>query len=115
MGIKPMDECKKGDIELDSFKPGAKPETSKLEIIVEQSSNKDGVTITLWKKEDDKFQIGLCNDKETIPENRWPKLVYYRDYKKDDLPWALYEACCDVYGCLPYPEAEAYNKRKRLI
>ena len=109
MGVRKLEDCKKGDIEKTSFKP----DIPKFEILVERSShNRDDVRVTLWKKEDDKFQVSL------LPCGENNKIIPYREYKQEDkgeaLPWALYEGCCDVYGCSPYPEAEAYYKRKGL-
>lgn len=103
MGLRKIDKCGKGDIEMSSFKP----EIPEFEILVERSlPNKDGVTIRLWKKEDNKFQVGLIRDgKDT-------KIIPYKEYEVEALPWGLYEGCCDVYGCLPYPEAEAYYRRR---
>ena len=104
MGITPDSKCRKGD------------RSSVEENLVERSStNEKDESISLWKKEDGKFQIACCDDKKSNETDKWQKLVSYQDYEKDDLPWALYEGCCDVYGCSPYPEAEAYYRRKGLL
>jgi len=71
--------------------------------VVEQSStNQEGETVSLYKKKDGKFQIG-CGNKILVP---------FQAYAKLGLPWALYEACCEEYGCSPYPEAEIYYRRR---
>ena len=100
MDEKKLSDCRKGD-------------RSENDNLVERSStNEKNETISLWKKEGSKFQIACCDDKKSNERDKWQNLVNFQDYVKDDLPWALYEACCDVYGCSPYPEAEAYYRRK---
>jgi len=106
MGIKPLDKCNKGDIEKSSFKP----EIPEFEVLVERSSTNDAVTVTLWKKQDDKFQVGYFRAGEKPRALRG-----YNELKDENKAWKAYEECCDGLGCSPYPKAQAYYKRKGII
>ena len=101
MDEKKLSDCRKGD-------------RSENDNLVERSTtNEKQETISLWKNKEGNFQVSLCDDKKSSERNKWGSpLVNFQHYVNDDLPWALYEACCDVYGCSPYPEAEAYYRRK---
>ena len=63
---------------------------SPIEILVERSSTNNRVTVTMWKRHDDKFQVA----KKQVGQQK-------------------YEDCCDKpeNGCSPYPEAKDYYGR----
>lgn len=91
MGFRKIEECEKGDI-------------CSFEICVERSlPNKDGVTITLWKREDDRFQVSKGLEKLRRYE------IGEAEARK------VYENYCDDNGYLPYPQAKEYFERKGLL
>ena len=91
MGFRKIEDCQKGDM-------------CSFEILVERSSIKNNKVITLWKREDDKFQISLYDGRS---------LRTLRKYSPDELnARQAYEDLCDDYECLPYPEADSYYRRK---
>lgn len=90
MGYRKIEECNKGDI-------------CSFEICVERSSTKRGITVRMWKREDDKFQVE-CYDKNKIGNDRFfDKRRYTLGETKAR---EAYVERCDKYGCLPYPEPE---------
>lgn len=92
MAYREIEECQKGDI-------------CSFEILAERSSTENNNVITLWKREDDWFQITLYNGKG---------LKKLRKYSPDEAnARQAYEDFCEQYECLPYPEADDYYRRKR--
>ena len=102
MGIREGKECKKGDVAEDVLH---------YEILVERSSTKNGVTVTIWKHEDDTFEVAH-ND-----GIKWTSidLPSGRRIKNEAEAREGYENYCYDNGYLPYPEAEAYYRRKGLL
>ena len=98
MEFKKLEEYGKGDI--------------CLEVLVERSSTRDSVTISLWKNQDGKFQVALCDEKVRGKE-RWKAIRPFRENETRAREW--YENYCHDNGHLPYPEAEAYYRRKGLL
>lgn len=93
MAFRPIEECDKGDI-------------CSFEICVERSSTKSRITVQMWKREDDKFQVA-CYDKGD--DTFFDKRKYAPDEANSR---EAYEKSCEKYECLPYPETAAYYKRK---
>lgn len=89
--------CGKGDI-LDS-----------IEILVEQSSPDNRVTVTMWKRHDDKFGVA----KRRVG-GKFEDIVKYDDGKNETEARRVYEDSCDGNGCSPYPEAKEYYKKKGI-
>jgi hypothetical protein len=91
MGFRKVEDCQKGDM-------------CSFEILVERSSTKNHRVDTLWKRENDKFQIALY-DRRNIRT--------LRKYSPDQISARqAYEDFCEEYECLPYPEADSYYMRK---
>lgn len=107
MENKKLEEFGKGDIDL------------YFEICVERSTTEKGVTITLWKNQKGKYQVGICYDKgelEILRFNRDDGSKYDGQYQEYDGngTWLKYEEGCDYKGCLPYPKADDYRRRRDL-
>lgn len=95
MGFKRLEECDKGDI-------------ASIEICVERSStNGKKETISLWKREDDKFQVALYDGGKfrVLRYDRGDGSKYDGKFQPYDGAgaWVKYEEGCDRYGCSPYP------------
>ncbi len=67
---------------------------SPIEILVERSSTNNRTTVTMWK---------------------WEIIIKYEENKSEAEARRVYEDSCNGNGCSPYPEAEAYYKRKGLL
>jgi hypothetical protein len=86
MGIK-LEEYDKGDIYF--------------EICVERSTIVNDVTITLWKRSDSAFQVGIFRVGDRLRAMR-----NFKKYENDKGAWREYEKCCAETGCSPYPKAD---------
>ena len=100
MGFRKPEKCGKGDISV-------------CEILIERSSPKDGATISLWKKQDDEFEVASYDEKKR--GKKWHNVYPHKKYENEAEAREWYENYCCDNGYLPYPEAEAYYRRKGLL
>ena len=83
---------------------------SPIEILVERSSTNNRTTVTMWKRHDDKFHVA-----KKVVGQPWEIIIKYEENKSEAEARRVYEDSCNGNGCSPYPEAEAYYKRKGLL
>lgn len=108
MCVKDALECEKGDMSRQGLS---------YEIVIEQSSpNSEEATYSMWKR-----VRGMENEfKRELSVWHCYREERKMRFAEPDLKWTTdevearkaYEKCCDENGCSPYPEAEAYFKRK---
>jgi len=104
MGFKRIIDCYQGDIDESISR--------QVEVVVERSSesaNDKKEIITLWKK-GDKFCIGYFRNGE-IKDN----IHGYNSKRVQANPWETYEDECKSRVCLPYPRAEEYYRKNKLL
>ncbi|MBI4303843.1 MAG: hypothetical protein HY665_05850 [Chloroflexi bacterium] len=99
MGIKTDKECKKGDAAKETLR-------FQFQVLVERSvPNKEGIAISLWKSQADRFEVASYNGKE------W-KSLSGGNLRNEKEAWEWYENACDGNQCSPYPEAETYYRAR---